>query len=522
MSSAQTDMIKLPEQGRKVTQEYFDSIVAENINDFEMTTQEAIEDAINQCKSQGCDISTICKFSKEEQTAFLDSLKKLDSLIPVILSFDSTKLTATEREAEVIETMDKTLEVLSIIKENFEKDLSFRVLATKMEAPNAYAIFMKFFIKLQAPSASTDQSSNNKFNEFSMAFINTFQSYLHQQSDVLDTEGLKALIRLTDSNENDQAGTDIFTKSQILSAILKCINTSCQLCESNRQFFVENGLCENLMKLFQKHKTDDQVLNTASMIIRSLLLDDDIRHAFGKSHEHAKFIASQLNGIDVLIHIGLDNDNNLSDGTLANLMLTLSKLAVRNEFCQEICDKGGLKFVLKCIEQKHLKNIALIKSSLSLLKSICNNDQVKYEATKSNAIELLRSVLDVYAANNYVCELTCAALSVLLLRNVESSKQLYALDVHRSLIQLLCIHVKNPKLVKPCCLALRNSISRNKEMISKLIELKIEEILRTIWNDKTMTSVHDEVKAVLRDCGLSCDLKELWTGSNIQMQNDPC
>lgn len=333
MSSAQTDMIKLPEQGRKVTQEYFDSIVAENINDFEMTTQEAIEDAINQCKSQGCDISTICKFSKEEQTAFLDSLKKLDSLIPVILSFDSTKLTATEREAEVIETMDKTLEVLSIIKENFEKDLSFRVLATKMEAPNAYAIFMKFFIKLQAPSASTDQSSNNKFNEFSMAFINTFQSYLHQQSDVLDTEGklfqniidkltsfiyyrisnkfysiilgLKALIRLTDSNENDQAGTDIFTKSQILSAILKCINTSCQLCESNRQFFVENGLCENLMKLFQKHKTDDQVLNTASMIIRSLLLDDDIRHAFGKSHEHAKFIASQLNGIDVLIHIGL-------------------------------------------------------------------------------------------------------------------------------------------------------------------------------------------------------------------------
>jgi hypothetical protein len=43
----------------------------------------------------------------------------------------------------------------------------------------------------------------------------------------------------------------------------------------------------------------------ASMIIRSLLLDDDIRHAFGKSHEHAKFIASQLNGIDVLLHIGL-------------------------------------------------------------------------------------------------------------------------------------------------------------------------------------------------------------------------
>jgi hypothetical protein len=92
----------------------------------------------------------------------------------------------------------------------------------------------------------------------------------------------------------------------------------------------------------------------------------------------------------------------LSEETLGNLMLTLSKLAVRNEFCQEICDKGGLKFVLKCIEEKHLKNMSLLKSALSLLKSICNNDQVKYEATKSNAIELLKFVLEKYAANTQV------------------------------------------------------------------------------------------------------------------------
>ncbi len=118
-------------------------------------------------------------------------------------------------------------------------------------------------------------------------------------------EGLKCLIKLTSSDSNDTDGTDKFAKSKILASILNCINSSCQLCESNRQFFVENGLCENLMKLFEKHQTDDLILNMASMIIRSLLLDDDIRHAFGKSHEHAKFIASQLNGIDVLLHIGL-------------------------------------------------------------------------------------------------------------------------------------------------------------------------------------------------------------------------
>jgi len=106
--------------------------------------------------------------------------------------------------------------------------------------------------------------------------------------------------------------------------------------------------------------------------------------------------------VNGLTNLQKDNDNHLSDETLGNLMLTLSKLAVRNEFCQEICDKGGLNFVLKCIEEKHLKNISLLKSSLSLLKSICNNDQVKFAATKSNAIPLLRSVLDKYAANTNV------------------------------------------------------------------------------------------------------------------------
>jgi hypothetical protein len=46
----------------------------------------------------------------------------------------------------------------------------------------------------------------------------------------------------------------------------------------------------------------------------------------------------------------------LNDETLASIMLTLSKLAVRNEYCQEIYDKGGLKFVVKCLSEEHLKN----------------------------------------------------------------------------------------------------------------------------------------------------------------------
>jgi hypothetical protein len=48
-------------------------------------------------------------------------------------------------------------------------------------------------------------------------------------------------------------------------------------------------------------------------------------------------------------------------------MLTLSKLAVRNEYCQEIYDKGGLKFIINCLAEQHLHNQVIIKVSLFLL-----------------------------------------------------------------------------------------------------------------------------------------------------------
>ena len=57
-------------------------------------------------------------------------------------------------------------------------------------------------------------------------------------------------------------------------------------------------------------------------------------------------------------------------------------------------------------------------------------------------------------------------------------------------------------------------------MGQKLIDLQIEEILRTIMSDKTNVSVYDEAKAVLRDLGLSCDLKCPWTGAGSQLQHD--
>lgn len=71
---------------------------------------------------------------------------------------------------------------------------------------------------------------------------------------------------------------------------------------------------------------------------------------------------------------------------------------------------------------------------------------------------------------------------------------------------------------KQCCLALRNSISRNKEYGEKLLELKIEDTLRQCLNQNDQ-KCYDEVKSVLRDLGCQVELKELWTGTGKNLNN---
>ena len=67
-------------------------------------------------------------------------------------------------------------------------------------------------------------------------------------------------------------------------------------------------------------------------------------------------------------------------------------------------------------------------------------------------------------------------------------------------------------LKKVCCLALRNSISRCRHLNDKLLELRIEDILRPLMNQNDPICF-EEIKALLRDLNCQLEYKELWTGT---------
>lgn len=88
-----------------------------------------------------------------------------------------------------------------------------------------------------------------------------------------------------------------------------------------------------------------QVLKETCSLFRHLILDDDVRIEFSKAHEHARIIAADaLIELTHLLPIHMKDKNVLSE-----LLLTIASLTVRHEFCLQVEETGGLKFISDCM-----------------------------------------------------------------------------------------------------------------------------------------------------------------------------
>jgi len=89
------------------------------------------------------------------------------------------------------------------------------------------------------------------------------------------------------------------------------------------------------------------------------------------------------------IHLSRKHAGFLKDPRIiGDLTVTLAALMVRNEFCQEVEDAGGLKFVLE-IMTKHPSSEKLNWQALKLLKALAGNDNVKSHIVTSGCAPLI-------------------------------------------------------------------------------------------------------------------------------------
>ncbi|GLV43421.1 uncharacterized protein CBL_03963 [Carabus blaptoides fortunei] len=459
---------------RIISQKTYDDVVRENIDEFGMTVEEAISDAIKQFEAQGVDLSNIIKDV---------ALTGTDELHMISAAVDKLKSYTTDNSVNKQTVIDE----LKIVQCECDKDMSRRLLAGREGAYDAIIALMQ-------------THTIEQHRDIIVQCLETMVSLMCGQPDLLTVPGVELMISYI-SKEKQQPDIDI------QHLVLRWIRDCCEKHEHNRQHIFDSAILDHLKPLLHEDtKTPVPVLRAVCAVLRALVLDDDVRVEFGKAHEHARIIAVDTLGLitDLLIK-HKDNEEIVHD-----LLLTLSALVVRNEFCKKVEDAGGVRFLLQALEQYN-SNEKICKQGLKLLKVLAGNDECKVHIIQQGAAPIIVQTLTNHKCSAPTTVTGLNALAALTLRSPDNSRALFEAGLPDVIVECMQLHPAIMHVQRSASWAIRNMVSRSRYQNDKFLSLGVEGLLQEALA-KFRNQCEYDLKASLRDLGCKVDLTEAWTG----------
>lgn len=319
---------------------------------------------------------------------------------------------------------------------------------------------------------------------------------------------------------------DTQKNEHILCDTLKWIQKACLMHERNRQLIMnEDILVKHLKPLLERDETT--VVRHVCTCFRFFILDDDIRVEFGKAHDHARTIAQEC--LVELTQLKLKFKDN--PDLLAELMLTIAALTVRNEYCQTVAEAGGLTLIMDSMVEFH-DEMKVIRESFKLLKALAGNDGVKADIIKRKldfshrifgfadfllffliqvgSASIIESSLNRHKSDETIAKSALACISTLALRLRENAMALFETGIAETIIETMKIHEKSQTVQRNGAWAIRNMVSRSREQCESWLQLGAEDVLNTARQNHP--SIEQDAKSALRDLGSKVQLKEEWRG----------
>lgn len=466
----------------QIKQSTFDDVVKENLVDLGMSPDEAIQEASEQFKSQGVNLNGIVTNPCIEPDG--DTYKVVH---PVLESLTSLQQLIDEDPLDV----GKINLELSVVATECAKDWAHRNLAS---FHGAFPLLVTCWQKMA-----------NETENMKTAVYDSLEALVTGHPDLFTPESMQLVC---------DALRDKGSSPAECRRLLRLVQLAGVKHEANRQLLVEKGVVGLIVTAVTHNRTDGAVVQRGCAALRTLTLDDDIRAEFGKAHEHAKLIVVEHGGINVLAELLREHRGGVD--VASEILLTLCKLVVRYEFCKEVVEIGVLTEVVQTLAV-NMKNQALVRSILLLLKSLAGNDEVKDEIVKVGAAELVVEAMMQHLTQPSIAEAGCAALASLALRCPSHCPDIMMAGGGAAIVHAMEQHPGEANVQKQACMAIRNLVARNRDQCPQFLEAGAEALIRRAR--EAFTNLEDEAKAALRDLGCQVDLKELWTGKKGSLQN---
>lgn len=240
-----------------ITQETFDAVVQENIVDFAMSASEARDETVQQFEAQGINLANIIKdLSVNEATG-----------MPL--------LTEALNELKAAPPTDAVHALLDVVRQECDKSVPHRVLAN---TNGALAVLLALATaELERPAEQRDNGATL------LKVLSTLSALINKQPDIFNPETLVMLMKCLETHG---------TNAALVCTALQVASRACIMHEINRQNIMNADIMRFLRPLIRSDNAD--VVRRMCTVFRCLILDDDVRVEFGKAHDHAKAIASEV------------------------------------------------------------------------------------------------------------------------------------------------------------------------------------------------------------------------------------
>ena len=180
----------------------------------------------------------------------------------------------------------------------------------------------------------------------------TLTSVMEGNPDLLEAQGVEAMWRLASS-------------PALAPHLLDWMLVTLVRHEGNRQAVMARpGLVGHTAALLEEAGDTEVTLRVCRLWVQ-LVQDDDVRVPFGKAHDHARELVETHGALTLLTKALAAHQE---EGRVAGpCLLALASLALRDEYCQQVVDEGGLQVVLDILGQE-TSEPEVVTRALVLLK----------------------------------------------------------------------------------------------------------------------------------------------------------
>ncbi|KAF3952966.1 hypothetical protein ACB098_07G107200 [Castanea mollissima] len=446
--------------GRTISQEAFDDLVKENIEDLDMDPTEALQDAIQTLTLQGVDLTGIVTCVPGEGGGVKAN--------PVIQCLHRLKQLGSDLD-EMVELLDKLAELCGV------------------------------------------EGSGNAAIATKNGGVELVCSKIRSGGERVLASALKALASLL----HDLQSTEIFRTSGGPTTVVCILNDNCQNVdilnngfsvvaaastgnEVLKESFMELKIGELIMQILSdpsgQSKGSIQSLYDA---IRILLTPDDNRvvasQVYGYARRFAKIgIARAL--VDSL-HAGLSSPG------LVSASIALKAIAVNDEICKSIAESGGIDAVLQCIDDSGEQgNKVVARACCSLLSKLAGSDTNKTAIVEKRGMDRLIKLSARFSDDPSVLQEVMSIITVLSLRSPENATRAIEAGAGDLAIQAMEKFPAAQQMQKNSCLMIRNLVARSPENRTLLLGNGVEKYIRKA--KQSHQSCKDAATDALRDLGL--------------------